>query len=106
MTYDWEFSTLDCVIGPDSEGNEDIVNTVHWRLTAREGAYAESEYSSLGVTYTEGDPFIPYEDLTPSDVQGWCEEGLDVDAMKARLRARVELAKNPINATLDPPWLE
>jgi hypothetical protein len=104
MTYDWEFSTLDCTIGPDSEGHEDIVYTVHWRLNARESGYSASEFGSLAVTYTEGDPFIPFEDLTKSDVEGWCEDGLDVAAMKARLRARVELDKNPINATLDPPW--
>ena len=104
MTYEWEFSALDCVIGPDPEGNEDIVYTVHWRLTARESGYSVSEYSTLGVTLAEGDPFVPFGDLTKSDVQGWCEEALDVDAIKVRLRAGIRLAQDPVNATLAPPW--
>jgi hypothetical protein len=106
MTYDWEFSTLDCVIGPDSEGHEDIVYTVHWRLNARESGYSESAFGSLPVTYTEGDPFVPFADLTKAHVETWCEEGLDVAAIKTGLGARIELDKNPVNVTLDPPWQE
>jgi hypothetical protein len=104
MTYDWEFSSLDCVIGPDPEGHKDIVCTVHWRLNARESGYSASDWGDLKVIYESGDPFTRFEDLTKSDVQGWCEDGLDVAAIKAGLRAKLALAKNPVDVTLFPPW--
>jgi|TARA_R110000787_G_C13264672_1_gene430886 hypothetical protein len=104
MTYDWEFSSLDCVIGPDPDGHTDIVCTVHWRLNARESGYSASDWGDLKVTYTSPDPFIPFADLTEADVQGWCEAGLDVDAMKVGLDARVAEQENPTTEVLDPPW--
>ena len=102
MTYDWEFGELDCY--KNLEGQTDVVFDVAWRLNARESGYSASDWGHLEVTYTSGDPFIPFEDLTQATVQGWCENGLDVAAIKAALRARVNEAKNPTTEVLDPPW--
>jgi hypothetical protein len=102
MTYDWEFSSLDCY--KSHAGQTDVVFDVAWRLNARESGYSASAGGSLGLTYTEGDPFVAFADLTEEIVQGWCEAGLDVDAIKTGLRARVSEAKNPTTEVLDPPW--
>ena len=104
MTYTWSFASLDCVIGPDSAGNEDIVFNVKWMVGATDGEYSAREYGQVGVTYEEGLPFIVYADLTEADVQGWCEEALDVDAIKERLDTSIDLQRNPVVTTLDPPW--
>jgi hypothetical protein len=77
---------------------------VAWRLTARDGDSSWSDGGHLEVTYTSGDPFIPFEDLTEADVQGWCEAGLDLDAIKAALDAKVAEQENPTTEVLDPPW--
>ena len=102
MTYDWEFGELDCY--KSHEGQTDVVFNIAWRLNARESGHSASAGGSLGVTYTEGDPFVPFADLTEAIVQGWCEDGLDVDTIKTGLRARVNEAKNPTTEVLDPPW--
>ena len=103
MTYDWEFGELDCY--KSSEGQTDVVFDVAWRLTARDGDSSWSDGGHLEVTYTSGDPFIPFESLTKADVQGWCEAGLDLDAIKAALDAKVAEQQNPTTEVLDPPWL-
>ena len=102
MTYDWEFGELDCY--KSSEGQTDVVFDVAWRLTARDGDSSWSDGGHLEVTYTSGDPFIPFESLTKADVQGWCEAGLDVDGIKAALDAKVAEQENPTTEALDPPW--
>ena len=102
MIYDWEFGGLDCY--KSSEGQTDVVFDVVWRLTAKDGEYSWSDGGHLEVTYTSGDPFIPFEDLTEADVQGWCEAGLDVDAIKAALDAKVAEQQSPTTEVLDPPW--
>ena len=102
MTYDWEFSSLDCYKA--HEGQTDVVFSVPWRLTARDGDYSWSDGGNLQVTYTAGDPFIPFGDLTEADVQGWCEASLDIAAIKATLDAKVAEEKNPTTEVMDPPW--
>ena len=102
MTYDWEFSTLNCY--KSHEGQTDVVFNVAWRLNARESGYSASDWGGLSVTYTEGDPFVAFADLTEAIVQGWCEAGLDVDAIKVDLDAKVAEQENPTTEVLDPPW--
>jgi hypothetical protein len=102
MTYDWEFGELDCY--KSHEGQTDVVFNIAWRLNARESGYSASDWGHLKVTYTDGQPFVPFPDLTEELVRGWCENGLDVDTIKAALRARVLEAKNPTTEALDPPW--
>ena len=102
MTYDWEFGELDC--HKSHEGQTDVVFNVTWRLNSRDGDYSWSDGGNLQVTYTAGDPFVPFEDLTKADVQGWCEASLDVAAIKADLDAKVAEEKNPTTEVMDPPW--
>ena len=102
MTYDWEFSTLDCY--KSHEGQTDVVFDVPWRLNARDGDYSSSDWGNLKVTYESGSPFTPFADLTEAIVQGWCEAGLDVDAIKTALDAKVVEQQNPTTEVLDPPW--
>ena len=40
MTYDWEFSALDCY--KSHEGQTDVVFNIGWRLNARESGYSAS----------------------------------------------------------------
>jgi len=103
-TYEWDFRALDCVIGPDSEGNDNIVYSVHWTLTASDGEHHVYTNGNLHVAYEEGSPFIVYEELTQEDVIGWCEEGLDMDAIRAQLDVQMEEQRTPVNVVLLPPW--
>ena len=102
MTYDWEFGELDCY--KSHAGQTDVVFDIAWRLNARESGYSASRSGNLKVSYTSGDPFIPFADLTKSNVQGWCEAGLDVDAIKTALDAKVAEQESPATEEMTPPW--
>ena len=58
----------------------------------------------LNVKYNEGEPFIPYDELTKETVINWLELGLDVSALQDALNKDIELIKNPVDEHLHPDW--
>lgn len=106
LTYSWNFPAFDCY--PTQDGYTDVVFTVHWRYSATDGAgHAAEVYSTQAVSYKEGDPFVPFADLTPEIVTGWVEAAMgpeQVAALQANLAAQIEQEINPSQVTLPPPW--
>jgi len=104
-TYSWKINALDAKIHENDLDN--VIYTVHWSFIGQDDSeepVSASSIGTLGVQYTEENPFIPYEDLTKEDVVGWLEDGLDVDSMKENLDNQIELKKNPVDETLRPDW--
>ena len=104
-TYKWKINALDAKIQENDLDN--VIYTIHWSFIGQDNSeepVSASSIGTLGVQYTEENPFIPYEDLTKEDVVGWLEEGLDVDSMKENLDRKIELIKNPVDETLRPNW--
>lgn len=104
-TYTWKISQMEAKI---SDGElENVIFNIWWELVASDGevkpTYALA-MDSLLVEYNEGDPFIPYADLTKEDVIGWLEAGLDVDDIKSKLDKEIYDKKNPVNEYLNPNW--
>ena len=107
MTYEWTFSALDAY--PSAEGQTDVVYTIHWTLNGDDGSgHTASVYGSIGCTYTEGDPFIAFADLTKSDVEGWTTTNLGADIvaeLKEGIDTQISEQITPTSETLQPPWL-
>lgn len=106
-TYNWKINQLDAKIHEDGLNN--VIYTVHWSYFAEDDSVEPIIVSSIGtlaVTYNQGDPFIPYEDLTKQDVVGWLEssESINVDGMKENLDKQIDLIKNPVDEYLHPNW--
>ena len=104
-TYSWIINALDAKIHKDDLDN--VIYTVHWSFIGQDDSeepISASSIGTLGVQYTEENPFISYDDLTKEDVVGWLEDGLDVDSMKESLDNQIELKKNPVDETLRPDW--
>lgn len=99
MTTTWTISQLDRSL-PDG-----AVYTAHWRVTAVDGDYSASAYSTASFTPDPASPdFVPYADLTEAEVLGWVwSSGVDKDAAEASLAAQIEAQKNPVSAT-GTPW--
>lgn len=103
--YTWKINQLDAKINKD--GLENVIYTIHWSYTAKDEldqSISASNIGTLSIQYNEGDPFIPYADLTKDEVIGWLDAGLDVDIMKSNLDNQIELIKNPVNEYLQPDW--
>ena len=106
MTYDWFFSMLD--VRPSAEGQTDVVYCIHWRLGGTDNTgHSAFLYGRVGCTYTEGDPFVPYPDLTKSVVEGWTTTNLGDDEV-ARLKVQIDgmIAEEitPTTEAMTPPW--
>ena len=96
-TYNWVIASLDAKIAEGDLSN--VIETVHWRLQATDGEHTADVYGSVGVEL-EGD-FIPFENLTQADIEGWLEAKLDVDALKAGLDAQIDAIANPTHVSLN-----
>ena len=95
MTTIWTISTL------DHNTADGFVTTAHWQATAVDGDHSASAYAT--VSWSEGTPTIPYENLTEATVLNWVWESVDKTATESALAAQIALLKNPVKAT-GTPW--
>ena len=93
-TFTWVISTLERDLLPEDMNGAVVV--AHWRCNAKqtEGTgddavtYNATSYGTCGFTPdpTASD-YIPYDQLTESDVVGWVQADVDKDAIEAGLQA-------------------
>ena len=80
------------------------VTVAHWRVSEVDGDYSASSYGTAGFTPDAGaSDFVPYDNLTESDVLGWVWAEVDQAATEAALTADIEAQKNPVSAD-GMPW--
>lgn len=105
VTYRWEFTPLDVRLAED--GMTNVVYNVNWRLLGTDGDYSANVYGSIGVPTPAPDAFTPYDQLTEETVQGWVEDALGeatLASYKLGIAAQIDAQKNPVAASLPPPW--
>lgn len=95
MAAIWTISQL------DRRTSDGFVTTAHWTCSAQDGDYFCHVYCTC--SWPEGQPVIPYQDLTQETVLGWIWESVDKDATEAAVAAQIEAQKNPVSAT-GVPW--
>jgi hypothetical protein len=104
-TYAWVIEQLDRY--PEKDGHTDVVFVAHWRLNGTDGVNTATVYGSVGLTYEEGAPFTPYEDLTEDQVVGWVQAALgpeQVQALTDNVAAQLAAIANPPVVTPPLPW--
>jgi hypothetical protein len=102
-TIKWTILQLDCK--PQEDGETDVVVVAHWQCAGVDGDYSGRVYGTAGFTYTPGDPFTPYADLTQDQVLGWCyANGVDKDATEASVEQQIQNQINPPIVTPPLPW--
>ena len=96
MTTTWTITQT------DYETSNGFIITAHWTVTAVDGDYTASIYSTC--SWQAGTPTVPYVDVTMQEVLDWCwASGVDKDATEAALAQQIELQKNPVTAQ-GTPW--
>jgi hypothetical protein len=94
----WTIATL------ERELSDGGVIVAHWRVTEEDGDYSASAYGTCSFTYDPTDPsFVPYDNLTESDVLGWVWGEVDQAETEAVLAADIADQKNPTTAD-GVPW--
>jgi hypothetical protein len=105
--FSWVISQLNCAV--ESEGLPDVINMIHWRYNATQvdggKTYFADIYGASSVAQPNPQNFIPYADVTETEVIGWLEQILPVEDMQAGLEANIALQINPVEVTLPLPWL-
>jgi hypothetical protein len=95
MDIVWSVSTL------ERDTSTGYVRVGHWQCTGTDGDYSGRVYSTC--SWPDGQPVIPYADLTQETVLGWIWESVDKDATEAAVAAQIEAQKHPVTAT-GVPW--
>jgi L-aminopeptidase/D-esterase-like protein len=85
----------------DRRTSDGFVTTAHWRATAVDGDYSASVYSTCG--WADGQPTVPYANLTEQQVLAWVWESVDKAATEAALAAQIADQKAPKQAS-GTPW--
>lgn len=107
MAIVWSISQLDCK--PQEDGQTDVVVIAHWECIGTEiqngKTYNGRTYGTAGFTYTPGDPFTPYADLTQNQVLGWCwANGVDKDGNETAVQQQIDNEINPPIIQPPLPW--
>jgi hypothetical protein len=93
---------------PKSEGQENVVFTIHWRAELSQDDEVASNYGSVPVTYVAGEPFTPFTELTQDQVVGWVKEALGADKVaeiEAGLASQLQSLLNPVSVSPALPWI-
>jgi len=95
-TISWTVDNL------DRRTSDGFVEVAHYRCTAVDGDFSASIYSTCG--WSEGQPTVPYDNLTQETVLGWVwDSGVDKTATEAAVTAQIEAQKNPVSES-GVPW--
>ena len=90
----WKITNL------DRKTSDGFVTTAHWTATAVNGEHTASVYSTVSW---DGEPNVPYDQLTEETVLGWVWQSVDKEATEASLTAQIAEQKAPSKAT-GVPW--
>ena len=108
MTYVWIFTVLDCYV--EAEGQVNVVYRIQFTLRGDDGSHTGSVVGTTDCTYTAGDPFIEFDDLQQSDVEGWTTTNLGDDRvaeLKANVDAQIEEQTTPTRESYSTmPWTD
>lgn len=106
VTYTWFIEHMNCY--PSSEGQQNVVFNVAWRLTGVDGEFSNSLHGSAAIEpYKSGDPFTPYEQLTEEQVLGWVKETLGADQIseyESAIANRISSLASPPVVIPPLPW--
>ena len=94
ISYNWAVTQM------DRKTADGFVTTAHWTCSGVDGEFSGSVYSTVSF---EGEPTIPYENLTEATVLGWVWGKVDKEATEAAVAAQIAEAKAPAVAT-GLPW--
>jgi hypothetical protein len=89
MNYQWN------VVQMERKAADGFVTTVHYNVFAEDGEFQSSSYGTVGFTQEDMD-YVPFEELTQSQVVGWVKEALNKDEIEANLAAQIEVQRNPV----------
>lgn len=103
ISYVWKIDALDC---KTSECDlTDVIITSHYRITAVDGNYSASAYSTVQMHEPDPNNFIPFEEITQEQAIQWTKDALGAEtvaAYEASLEKQIAEQKAPTITTKVP----
>jgi hypothetical protein len=101
--YFWIINQLDCV--PQVGNLQNVVTTVHWTYKVKEGdnygsINGSSSFDAQEVVTQKN--FVPTENLSQKDVEGWLENSLDMVALQDVVEHELSNCLHIINTITNP----
>ena len=78
----------------DRKSNNGYVTTIHWRAILQEEDKVVSNYNT--VSFKDGEPIIPFENLTKETILGWLFNNINKEEIESKLKKELEQLKNPV----------
>jgi hypothetical protein len=97
MEITWSVAQL------DRNTSDGFVNTVHWRVNAKDGDLNASSYGTVGYTQEDKKTLVPYDTLTETAVLAWVQDSLNKATVEASLAQQIESLNNPVVSS-GVPW--
>ena len=108
MTITYTLTPTTLVNYPQAEGEVDVVYCVVSNYFGTDGEYTASCFISTDVTYVQGAPFTPYNELTQEQVVDWVLNAWTSETTagyQASLAQNIESQRNPTTQVLPLPWM-
>lgn len=90
ITYNWTINQMDRLTA------DGFVVTVHYNVSAVDGNYQANTYGTVGFTDQPEGQFVPYDQLTQSQVIGWVKNALGQETVESSLASQIDALKNPV----------
>ncbi len=101
-TITWQIEWMQTT--PVSATPSECVVTAGWRCSGVDGQFSGTVYSTCSFP-GPGDPYVPYANLTQSQVLDWCwDNSVNKDATEAAVQQQIQNQINPPVVTPPLPW--
>ena len=90
---------------PSTANPAECVVQAGWRCNGSQDGFTSTVYGSAGFTYTESEPFTPFNQLTQEQVLGWVwASGVDKAEVEANIQRQLDNQINPPIIQPPLPW--
>jgi len=106
-TYTWVID--DIFVNPSTAGQTDVVVNINYHVNGTDGTHIASVYNNQNLTYTAGNPFIAYKNLTQDQIINWIQSAMGATAVSAVQSSLDDLVANMATPTqtvkfMPLPW--
>ena len=107
-SFNWVIQSMTCE--KQAAGQTDVVVRAVWfcegQQVVADGVFRAGQSGVCTFTYTPGETFTPYDQLTQSQVLGWCwASGVDQGVVESEVDAQITAAIANPYTTLPLPWM-
>lgn len=106
IQYQWSILSMSCK--PSLDGQQDVVIMALWQCVGITQNGPDQVSTPMGgntqFTYTQGNPFTPYDQLTQQQVLGWVWQQVSQPDIEAEVAAKIAIQIDPPVVTPPLPW--